>query len=56
MIRRFALISPPLWFMYNVILGSYPGMIAEAVMFVSNMVGIYRFDILKQTSNLDNII
>jgi len=56
MIRRFALISPPLWFIYNVMLGSYPGMIAEVVMLVSNMVGIYRFDILKQTSNLDNII
>lgn len=44
-IRRWALIVPPLWFTYNVIVGSYPGMIIEIIMFTSNLVGEYRFDI-----------
>jgi hypothetical protein len=44
-IRYIALISPPLWFTYNAISGSYPGMLTEVIMFSSNLVGIYRFDV-----------
>lgn len=46
-IRMFALISPPLWFTYNAISDSYPGILTEIVMFSLNVVGIYRFDIHK---------
>lgn len=43
-IRRFALSAPPMWFSYNAISGSYPGMFIEVTMFISNLVGQYRFD------------
>jgi len=43
-IRFIALISPPLWFTYNIIVGSYAGMFIEIINFSSNMIGIYRFD------------
>lgn len=44
-IRLLGLISPPLWFTYNFVSGSYPGMLAEIVLLTSNLIGIYRFDI-----------
>ena len=43
-IRRWALLAPPLWFSYNLISGSYPGMISEVIMLFSNLLGEYRFD------------
>lgn len=43
-IRRLALIASPLWFTYNLISGSYPGMIVEIVMLTSNLIGMFRFD------------
>jgi hypothetical protein len=43
-IRRWALLAPPLWFTYNFISGSYPGMISEVIMLFSNLLGEYRFD------------
>ena len=43
-IRRLALVSSPPWFTYNVIVGSYPGMVAEALLMSSNFIGQYRFD------------
>lgn len=43
-IRYHALISPPAWFVYNAIVGSYPGMIAEVLIFTSIIIGIERFD------------
>jgi hypothetical protein len=48
--RLLTLISPPSWFIYNVISGSYPGMFIEIVNLSSNLVGIYRFDIRKHPS------
>lgn len=42
--RRWALISSPMWFVYNSISGSYPGMIIEVITVISNFVGQYRFD------------
>lgn len=47
-IRMIGLISPPLWFTYNFISGSYPGMLAEVVLLSSNLIGIYRFDFLPK--------
>lgn len=47
-IRMIGLISPPLWFTYNFISGSYPGMLAEIVLLSSNLLGIYRFDFLPK--------
>jgi hypothetical protein len=43
-IRRLGIIAPPLWFTYNTISGSYPGMLVEVFMLISNFVGMYRFD------------
>jgi flagellar biosynthesis protein FlhB len=44
-IRRLALSAPPLWFTYNLMAGSYPGMFFEVFTFTSNLVGQYRFDV-----------
>lgn len=46
-IRLLALISPPLWFLYNFMSGSYAGMAVEVIMFSSIITGIYRFDTKK---------
>jgi hypothetical protein len=46
-IRRLAMIAPPLWFTYNAISGSYPGMAIEVIMLTSNIVGQYRFDVRR---------
>ncbi len=43
-IRRWALIASPLWFVYNALSHSYPGMLIEVILLVSNLVGEYRFD------------
>lgn len=48
-IRLIALIASPLWLIYNLLSGSYPGILAEIVMLSSNLVGIYRFDVMKKT-------
>ena len=47
-IRFLMLIPRPLWFIYNLFVGSYAGMIAEVFIFTSVLVGIIRFDILRQ--------
>lgn len=43
-IRRWALISSPLWFAYNTLSKSYPGMLIEIITVCSNLVGQYRLD------------
>lgn len=48
-IRFLMLIPRPLWFLYNLMVGSYPGMFTEVFVFLSVIVGIVRFDILKKT-------
>jgi len=54
-IRRIALLSPPLWFTYNFISGSYPGMLIEFIMLISNLIGTWRFDLrhTKRTHSKD---
>lgn len=44
MIRRYALLPPPLWFVYDFISGSYAGMTVEVIRFASNLIGQLRFD------------
>ncbi|HEY4964295.1 MAG TPA: YgjV family protein [Candidatus Saccharimonadales bacterium] len=43
-IRVLALLIPPLWFSYDALSGSYPGMFVEAFNLVSILIGRYRFD------------
>lgn len=45
--RLLTLISPPAWFVYDALSGSYPGMLIEVINLSSNLLGIYRFDIAK---------
>jgi hypothetical protein len=49
LLRFIALISPPLWFIYNFISHSYAGMFTEVGLLISTLIGIYRFDIKKQS-------
>jgi hypothetical protein len=43
-IRMWSLAAPPLWFTYNAMVGSYPGMFIEIAMLISILVGRYRLD------------
>ena len=47
-IRLLALIASPCWFVYNFIVGSYPGMAVEIFTATSIVVAIIRYDILKR--------
>ncbi len=47
-IRFLMLIPRPLWFTYNLSVGAYAGMLAEIIIFVSVVIGIIRFDIIKR--------
>ena len=44
MIRRLNFGSSPPWLIYNVISGSYPGVVVEILRMTSNLIGQYRFD------------
>jgi hypothetical protein len=46
-IRRFALAASSPWVIYDLISGSYPGMVLEGIAIASNLLGIYRFDSSK---------
>lgn len=43
-IRRLSMFGPPIWFSYNMIVRSYPGMAIEIAVIVSNVIGQLRFD------------
>lgn len=45
MIRRYGLVPPPLWFVYDFISGSYAGMTIEVIRLSSNIIGQFRFDV-----------
>jgi hypothetical protein len=47
-IRIISLISPPLWLAYNIVVGSYAGIINEVFLFGSTIVGIIRFDMSRK--------
>lgn len=44
-IRRVGFTSSPPWLIYNILSGSYPGMVVEVLLMVSNLIGQYRFDL-----------
>lgn len=44
-IRRWILLAPPIWFVYSYLVGSYPGMLIEIIVFTSNIIGEIRFDV-----------
>lgn len=46
--RLLILIASPAWLIYNLIVGSYPGIITEIFLITSVLVGILRFDIVKR--------
>ena len=47
-IRFIMLVPRPLFFTYNFMVGSYPGMLTDIVLLVSIIIGIFRFDIPKK--------
>ena len=49
-IRFIMLIPRPLWFVYNLAVGSQAGAVAEVFMLSSVLAGIVRYDILKKKS------
>ncbi len=51
-IRFFMLIPRPLWFSYDFLVGSYPGMTTEVVVLASVLIGILRFDIPNKKRKL----
>jgi hypothetical protein len=51
LMRRAGLLAPPLWFSYNLLTRSYPGMFIEIFVVCSNFIGQYRFD-LKRSKNI----
>lgn len=46
-IRRLAMASPPPWLLYALMVGSYPGIVVESLLLLSNLVGQARFDFKK---------
>ena len=45
---RFIMLAPrPLWFVYNLAVGSQAGMVTEVVILLSVLVGILRFDVIR---------
>lgn len=46
-IRRLALVSSPPWLTYAIIVGSYPGIVVESLLLISNLTGQARFDFKK---------
>ena len=48
-IRFIMLVPRPLWFLYNLSIGSYAGMATEVFIFLSLVIGIFRFDIFGRS-------
>ena len=46
-IRLITLVSPPAWFIYAAITGSYAAVVLEVILLLVNLAAIYRFDIRK---------
>ena len=44
-LRRIAVLAPPFWILYSIIVHSYPGIVIETIIFCSILLGQYRFDI-----------
>ena len=50
-IRRIHLINMSLWVVYDFISAAYTNVISDSITLVSDLVGIYRFDIRKNDNN-----
>ncbi len=48
LIRFLMLLPRPLWFIYNLIVGSYAGMVTEVLILISVLTSIIRFDVLRR--------
>jgi hypothetical protein len=48
-IRLFMLVPRPLWFTFNLAVGSYAGMVTEIFLLLSVVIGIVRFDIFDRS-------
>lgn len=44
-IRRLAVASSPPWIIYGLVVGSYPVIVVETLLIISNLIGQYRFDL-----------
>lgn len=55
-LRRTGLLAPPAWFIYNFFTGFYPGMFVEVFVFISNIIGQYRFDFKKVDARKDSVL
>ncbi len=44
LIRIFSLLVAPPWFIYALLVGSVPMMISESIMFLSDLIGLIRYD------------
>lgn len=53
-IRLISLISPPLWLAYNILVGSYAGVLSEILLLGSTFVGVYRFDMRPRVAKNPN--
>lgn len=53
LMRRIALMAPVLWIIYNVSAHSYPGILIQALIFCSNIIGQYRFDYKMKIKTTD---
>ena len=47
-LRLLSLIPSPFWLIYNYSVGSLPALLGESSVFISNLIGITRFDLLKK--------
>jgi hypothetical protein len=52
-IRIFSLFVAPSWFLYAALIGSYPMMISEIIMFSSDVVGLFRFNYPRISNKFD---
>lgn len=51
LIRFFMLAPRPLYFIYNLVVGSYAGMVTEVLILLSILVGMLRLDIFKKKAS-----
>jgi len=48
-LRGIFFLTPPLWIVYDVIVGSYAGIVSELVLMFSNLLGYLKFETNKKT-------
>jgi len=53
-IRIITLFGAGLWFMHNFIVKSYAGILTDSFVFISALIGIYRFDMKKEKVRIED--